>query len=295
MPEKKFRLSAARPAIRLRGTSQPTSSVAPALALADVIETVVQRSLKVCARRRAEGVRVLESCVIVKSIAEVLPGLDGVGNQIPPEITPLSRLVGLFEFRLQNRRYGSVRQEIPRRAATERAPDEIPNGNVFRRLRDAVASETTELGEVPKRAELMKILFEHLSEVSPNGPSASPDTHFQQMHSARRSALLNWQRRVEKRARACFDHADESATLYGYPIVDVLFLDNTHLALFLVSPLDENFVDEKVPQDHRVSEIALALYQIPEQLHPNAEQTLLPLLRQAFARVLFTSMAEKNS
>ena len=299
----KFQVSPKRPQFSLRGVSSRVSRSQAVDPLADAMEKIIQRSLNTCAQNHAGGIRELESTVFAKSIAAILRDQDSSKN-VPVELLLLSKPVGLFEFRLHNRRYVSIShpvlEESQEGSGGEPQLGELRK-SVFRNLRETVESKIVELGTKPSKKELLAVLFGHLHEACraqdrpSDGESPKQFDDYIEMHPARRASIANWQRRIERLTGELHGRRDQTNNVFAYPILDGDFLDETYLVIFLVSPLDENFVDEKVPDDHRVSEITLAVYHVREQLYPGAVDAFLPLLKQAFGRVLFTNFMRMNS
>jgi len=259
---------------------------------------MVQYSLNICSRRRAEIDRDLESLSFVKSLAHVQQEHRG---SLPPEFAVFSQPLAYFEFRLRDRQYSSIGH--PPSTTGTRGDPVLPQ-EVVERLFQLVTTKSTQLADEPGNIEMLAPLLGHLNElveVRDTGDRAEGDQNgvpFHQacpVHPARRAALAEWQHRLEQLTQSEFDHQSSQVPLFSYPIVDAIPLDNAYLLLFLVSPLDPNFVDENVPSEHRVSEITLALYDVRRKAFPGAYEQLLPLLRNGFSRVLFTSMAEQNS
>lgn len=295
---------------RLRGKLQDSTVSASRYSWHNALETTMQDSIRRLSERFVNyyyvtGMRDLESTIFARSLTSVGSEWQEDGLRLPPQLSLFTNPVGLIAFQVHERRYRCIKY-----------PPQEDNGGFTKeqieRYRFAISSlskkyssSTTILEEFPTSPELLAHLFDHLQEeigskamTSSGGASSAAidmDVCVHEVHPARRSAIRDWQTRLEDFYTEQYEHEEEGNVFFTYPVVDVIIPDGTHLVLLLVSPLDENFVDEKVGADHRCAEIGLAIYDIGSTIYPVAMDELVPQIKQAFARVLFTSMHEEAS
>ena len=202
----------------------------------------------------------------------------------------------MFVFRLSRRQYvsGAYRPDVDRPRGAE--DDRETAVDVATRLNKGIGLVPPEA--IPSSRELIATLLAHVASGGPHvvRKDSSEQQSFPELplHSARRSAILNWQRRLEDLYRRRFAHEEGIAPEYAFPYVGIEIFDGEYLALVLVAPMDENFIDDKVPADSRACEIGLAFYRLERQVDPDALQAATALLREGFAHALFHLRTEQN-
>lgn len=276
------------------------------------LEKVTQFSIKELSELRSTKVREIEAVVFANNLVKLAYNQkDESGNDIR-ELSLFSNPVGLFSFQVRNRRYVEI--DYRHIGLTEKFKEghdfqkilEKEKENirmVLRRLTQTLSRKVMDLKDYPTSFELLAILVDHLRDIYMQESTAhsvdelSDEGGYRffvdEVHSSRRGAIQNWQARLEKFSYKTFGHDEETRTFYAYPYVDLFVPEGKTLVMVMVSPLDVNFVDEKVTADHRAAEVTFALFDLGSVLYPGGVAALVPLINQTFARVLFTSMLDE--
>lgn len=290
------RISPHRPRILFRSGEKMALNDARGRQTYDFLDLVVQRSLRDSMLQRSEGANRLASQIFVQNLAKEMQS-----QPFPDELTILARPLTFLDLRLRDREFVSV-NHAPPEDEMERSPG--LSREDIRRILTRLQAATTSLAETPSGMELMATVFEHCSqnvEVVPDAITGRTDRQFEgipfaakhEVHDSRRAALRNWQHRYEQATYAAYEHNASQSSLVAFPVVDLLQIDNDFVLLFFVSPLDENFIDEKVDVSQRVGEITVGVYDI-QRYHGKFSRELAPRIRNAFARVLFTNTTQMN-
>jgi hypothetical protein len=295
---------------RLRGTLQDSTVSASRYTWHNALENAIQDSIRRLSERFVNyyfvsGMRDLESVIFARSLTGVGSEWQEEGRRLPPQLSLFANPVALVAFQVHERRYRCVKYP-PREGNGGFTKEQLERYHFsINSLSKTYSSRTTTLEENPTSPELLAHLFDHLQEeIGAGAMDSSGDTSYaaddldvriNEVHPARRSAIRDWQTRLEDFYTEQYDHEEEGTVFFTYPVVDAIIPDGTHLVLLLVSPLDENFVDEKVGPEHHCAEVGLAIYDIGNLIHPVVLDELIPQMRQAFGRILFTSMHEEAS
>jgi len=295
---------------RLRGRSLDKAAWDSEREWIEALEHVIQISIQELSERfinnyYVSGMRDLESVIFTRNLKDVLNDWLVDGRRIPSQLLLFSNPIGFVTFQVHERKYQCIK--YPPNGSENGFSNEVLEQykNAINQLSKQYSSETTYLEEKPTTPELVSHLFDHLlEEVREEGvkhierEQVSEEDYsvlIHHVHPARRSAIRDWQTRLEERITEIYSHSEKGDNFYAYPVVDVVVPDSKHLVLLMISPLDLVFVDEKVTPDHRCSEICLAIFNVEKTLYPGAEIQITPYLKQAFGRVLFTSMHKETS
>jgi hypothetical protein len=296
-----------RRSIRLGRKLHDISSGKPGDSWFSTLEEVIQRSIKILAERMGSnyyvtGIRVLESVIFAKCLTTIGREWMEKGRRLPPQLSLFSEPVGLISFQVHERKYMCIKYPFKEEDVSFTEEELRKFYSIINSLSKRYSAATTVLEEKPTTPELLAHLFDHLMEEIRSGPIEGSgngssidfdENRIHSVHPARRSAIKDWQERLESLYVEEYEHEEDGNRFYAYPAVDVLIPDGIHLILSIVSPLDYNFVDEKVGVGHRCSEICLAVYDVGKVLYPGAAEELIPQIKQAVARVLFISMHEE--
>jgi hypothetical protein len=281
---------------RLRGVKQREIAGAVSDSWPDALEDIVQYCTQRLSNHLEGDFKDLESTAFVKSLRKAR-AIWGEKGKMPPELTIFSRLTGLVSYQVHNRKYVCVQYPSSNLAGWQEA---------LHWLVREYAPGKVALENNPSISELFSILLDHLNghasldlgegDKSLDEDNEEEELNIGEIHPARRSSIRDWQVRRESLITEEYEHEEEGESFYAYPMVEILVSnDAKHMVVIFVSPLDENFVDEKVDDSHRCTEITLALYDVDKLIYPGATDLLAPQLKQAFARVLFTSMHHQAS
>mgnify|MGYP002632440612 CR=1 FL=1 len=271
----------------------------------EAIESVIQRALVLLADVDDPDSRELESALFVKCLHATSQEWHGRFGGAPAELDAFSAPIGMYVFSLQDRRY-TCAEFIPP-AGNQSAGDE-PR----RRLRTIIAGLARQLSSVnvdltdqPTSRELESMLFDHLLES--HRPDGDPDerpqtsaldwvaTDRSRPLEARVAAIRNWQSRLQEHYRERYDHRLFERPWYAFPFVDVAMPDAEHVVLLLASPLDPQFVDEKVEERWQAPELTLAVFRAHGPAVGASLGEAEALLKQGFARSLFINVLNQNS
>lgn len=293
--------------VRLHGEVRATDGADEADSWPEAVEYIIQRSIAKLADRRTVGNHEIESTAFVKTLTETARG-----RELTAQFTDLiemrlfSKPIGIFSFQLLDGQYQCI----------ERIPFEVLEHislldsarnclKSLAKMAQMVNSVSVKLEDKQTTEELLSIALDHIHEHE-QLPRKMPDEggiprrtewydwKTTKVHSAKRSSLRNWEYRLRSGFSEAFEHKDDQTEHFSYPFVDARVPDGVHLLLVLMSPLDVNFVDDKVEQNSRVPEITLGLFDAGDHLYPGAVSEVVPLLKQAFARVLFTNMLKET-
>ncbi len=287
--------------ISLRGRAHAVSKDDAAYTWPEAMEWITQRGISLLFNHRERGELSLESTVFAKCLSETAREWKKKGVKNLPELMLFLKPVSLYSFQLHNRLY-QCSQEAP---STEDAGKiGLKSMNAVRMLLREITSAAVNLEEKPTLNEILITLLDHIRESNKNGvetPKWERTTNLdwreiavQKVHSARKGALRNWESRLWQQHRTDYEHKEEESFFYAYPYVDALAPDGMHLVLLFASPLDKNFIDEKVSYNNRAPGVTLALYDIKDMLLTRPVAEILPLIKHAFGRVLFTSMLQET-
>ncbi len=302
--------------IRLRDRSRGVRSDRATSCFANRVEKIVQESIRAIRKKRSEGLSDLESLVFLGTLAQVAAESP---QPAVPELELFVEPVGFYEFRLHNRSFVGIEHPFAFPGASDETGHSALSARMVERLFESARQRTEKqqeeaadpLGEQddeavyePLISELLATLFSHLkancdesSRQNGAGPVNDPQGRIIfPVHPARRAAIQEWSRRQEKFCRDKYKHhREEKSAASTYPIVGAVELDGPFLALVLMSPLNPNFIDEKVADDERVNPVALAVFDLRNRFSKVDLDNVLPMLKQSFARVLFTQTAELNA
>lgn len=260
----------------------------------ELIATLFLRQLSEAAHRAAEG--------------------QQEGERRPPsELLLFANPLRAFQFQLRDRRYvgidvsrmlcESIRRDEVRRARRHELEQQraslLP---VLRWLHNYVKDEIGVLARSATPLEPLRVLLEHLSEgwgqahLAPQGgqvpADGDPAQFSRELHPARRAALKSWENRLERQIGRRFDHEEADPLLYSYPFVDLIPLSGQYMAVMVFAPLDLTFVDEKVRDYQRVSDISLVIYDTSRC--GDWRRHALPQLRQCLSRLIFARRSHEN-
>jgi len=266
----------------------------------ETVERVIQQSVSKLFDQQDLDTYQLESTIMQRCLQEVCCRSLSQGETVE-ELSLFTRPLGIYSFQLRDRRYCCVESLPPVSGPAGVSDIDIEDlRQAARRQALRISSVTTELKEIPTTNELLSILLDHLQECHPTGdrPTAPQQTDEEEwaewyetrVHSARRSSIRNWEYRLIQHVQRKFNHGDDEQGLYHYPFVDLVVTDGNTLLVLMVAPLDVNFVDEKVAQNDRVPDITLGIFDIAGQYFSGSLESLVPLLKQGFGRLLFTNM-----
>lgn len=291
--------------VRLSGKTGETASDTSAMALKRELECVVQNSIRISAGRRgATYVGDLESLTFLKCLTSQVAEIGRNGQRCPPELLLFAKPIGLFEFRLQERQYVCIdhsRKEKDASAGEDEPLVEL-SAALLDRLLACVTESEASLASKPTNEELLSVLLTHLAahdgtdgRADASDEDAGHASGLRKVHPRLRASIRNWVQRSKTDNQKNFKHRDETLVYHAYPLVDAVVLDNAYLAVHLVSPLDPNFLDERVADEHRVSEVTFGLFDVRNLRHTGVLDTAIASIKGAFSRVLFTNMMEQNS
>lgn len=296
-------LAQSRRVMRLRGVLGSGDSISQRGSLDELLEGVIQPTIRdtLDTRMRSASLR-LPSTIFLTRMREQIENSMSEERRVHPELLLLSHPIAFFEFRLKGREYVSVEHLYASKKGETGSPrTENFDSFIYNFQRTFATTRYRPLREEPTASELISVLCDHLMDVylkpkAADGASSSQASRqIHGVHPARRAAISNWIGRWEDINHHQY-FEDGARTFYSpYPIVNGLLLDQSLLAIFIVSPLDPNFLDEKIPEDHRISEITLGFYDVENSFIPGGFERLVPVIKGAFARVLFTCYTTQNS
>jgi len=291
--------------VRLTGSRPPATDEEGRNTWRAIIGDVVQRSLVDLADRRKLGKTDPEGMVFLQRLCEVATRAEDDGYHRVAQRGLFGDPMGAYTLQLLDREFVCVEYTAP--AAHSLSPGEQPTNRLndaMKTLTEQLSSVNTDLEEDATSRELLAVIFDHIHEKHGENAGeanvATPDLHTWEMarpvelHSARRAALRNWEARLKRSYQEAFDHGDEERPMYAYPYVDLVAPDSQHLVLLMVTPLDENFVDDKVDLNRRVPEMTVGIFSARNRLYRGGIDQALPLLKYGFARILFTNMLRET-
>ena len=307
--------------IRLRSQRHKTVVQASTSSLGDRLEDVVQECFLRMSKRGTEDALDLEGLhflqALNKSLAESSLDLSAA--------TLFAKPIGLFSLRLYDRSYEGVDHGIDTQCEEGKASlssiglgvlkellDEAEKSVASTHLKDADQGALKESeGAVPRAfsVELLAHCLAHVyqgraalgehalgeQEAQPPWVSKLRGRPLGPVHPARRNAIREWHQRREVEVRHQFRHREtEEKDLHAYPIVETVPFANGHVVLMLSAPLNPNFLNDKVPENDRVNPVTFAIYSVQNRAHFRALDETRSLLRQGFARLLFSRRADLN-
>lgn len=287
--------------VRLKGSSSDLSAEKRMKSWHNAMEKVIQSSIGNISDLRATENKVLESMIFCQCLSSTASEWIHDEKLDQPALELFSKPMSMFVFELINRQYictEMIHQDKYRGVSAD---------SMWLKSRDAIfktsqilSSVNVDLPDVPNTEELMLTLLDHLLENFKNegeelAESPDPKTVWKEnfrhkVHSARRSALRNWQARLKQVYETAYEHDENEHGMFCYPYVDAIAPDGVHLLLIFLSPLDMNFVDNKVSDNNRVPEITIGLYDVSNLMYPGAVHEAVPYVRHAFGRLLFSNM-----
>ncbi len=282
--------------IRLTRGRGAEATASGARAWEETLEAVTHRAIRSLWMSPTMDLAKPEGIAFVRALARETAARIRVLRRETPELGLFRRPVALFSFQLRDRRYVCMVRPVVEDGDPGRLPAEEVR-RALHRVGRAMGAGPTALGDRPSAEELVSILVHHLdrtchSRQRDNDPLQGRPV---EVHAAIRGALQNWQMRRETSLRVGYRHGPEEPPFFGYPVMSGLVPDGRTLLLLLMSPLDNNFVDEKIPSDHRIAQVSFALFDVADGLSPGILKTVVRDLRSAFARVLFTAMLGRSA
>ncbi len=268
------------------------------------MERVIQRAISRISDPREAWRQFPESTIFVRSLSEIAEEWNEQGLPELPQLHLFSHPVSLHSFQLYNRLYISADHAMQNGSGETDASIRKKARGAVTRLMSDLSTISVDLEDAPTSRELLTTLLDHVHELWNDSGENSPGNNasnagareftIHKVHSARRSALRNWDERINQQYRIEFNHRDVEQGFYTYPHVDVLAPNGRDLILIIVSPLDKNFIDSKVSRNNRAPKVTLAIYDAADVLYPGAIAETAPLLKQSFGRILFTSALQET-
>ena len=282
--------------IRLTRGRGGEATAAGVRAWEETLEAVTHRAIRSLWMSPTMGLAQPEGIAFVRALNREAAERVRVLRRETPELGLFRRPVALFSFQLRDRRYVCMARPVAEGGDPGVLPADEIRGALHRVTR-AVGPGHPAPGDRPRAEELVAILVHPLDRVCHSRQQDVDPLEGRpvEIHAAIRGALQNWQLRSETSLRAGYGHGPEVLPFFGYPVVSGIVPDGRTLLLLLMSPLDDNFVDEKVPPDHRIAQISLALFDVADGLSPGILNAVVRDVRSAFARVLFTAMLGRSA
>jgi len=291
--------------LKLTGGERSGSGDAAFGSWGEAMELVIQQTLVLLADVDDPSSKELESALFAKSLFWATSQWRENHGRLPLELEAFNQPVGMYVFCLKDRRYTCLEQVPPEGLDTGEEQIGIRLRKIMVGLAKQVSSFNVDLEDRPTTRELESQLFDHvleahkpdvrLDDAKRNIALDWTETDISLPHEARVAAIRNWQSRLHKYYMEKHSHRNEETSWYAYPYVDVAVLDGEHLVLLLASPLDPQFIDEKVEERWRAPELTLAVFKQQGSLSIAALKSAQPLLKQAFARTLFSNMLNQNN
>jgi hypothetical protein len=290
--------------IQLHSSADWSSTDKISATWAQAIEYAIQQSIDILSNRRVTGEIRLESTSFIELLSKIAKEWHREEEPDIPELMLFSRKVGLYSFQLNNREFVCFDFSNDENDPSKESGSKLDNASIIKKLNAEYNSANMKLTLEPSFAELAAILLDHIHEhqqkqselknCSLNELELDKNDSYSRVHSARRSALRNWEGRLNQLHQTKYDLREVEKGFYSYPYVAAETPDGVYMLVLFVSPIDENFVNKKVPLNNRAPEITLAIFDVSNSLYPDAIKEIIPLLKQSFARVLFTNMLKET-